>query len=215
MPTQRKVRPGEHLTGIVDGLGLANVHTILSQPANESLRKRPHPEILNPGEILVVPDLEPLKFTLATGKRHKLTIERPKAKLRATFTTFHGEPSGATNAEITPENKPTLNISLDAGKLETKIAPACTQALIKVKSPVDNKPDIHWHLRLGYLVRPEGDEGALARLRNLGYYRVVVSEADLRERRAAIEEFQCDQGLALSGALDEDTKAKIEEVHGC
>jgi peptidoglycan hydrolase-like protein with peptidoglycan-binding domain len=65
------------------------------------------------------------------------------------------------------------------------------------------------------LARIEGDEGAFARLRNLGYYRAVPADTDARERRAAIEEFQFDQGLTLSGTMDDDTRAKIEEIYGC
>jgi hypothetical protein len=214
MPEQRKVQPGEHLTGIAEELGLADTKTILSKSA-DSLSKRPHPEMLNPGETLTVPDLEPLKFTLATGKRHKLTIQRPKAKLRVTFDTFQGKATAATDAEVTLEGKPAEKQSLDSGKLEMKIAPACAQALVKVKSADDHRPEIHWRLKLGFLVRSESDEGALARLRNLGYYRAVASNAEPRERRAAIEEFQFDQGLTLSGTLDDDTKKKIEEIYGC
>jgi hypothetical protein len=36
-----------------------------------------------------------------------------------------------------------------------------------------------------------------------------------RERKSAIEEFQADQGIKLSGELDDATKAKIAEIHGC
>jgi hypothetical protein len=214
MPEKLKVQPGEHLTAIAERLGLPDTQIILSQSANSSFRDRPHPEMLNPGETLTVPDLQPVKFTLATGKRHKLTIRRPKAKLRVKLVTFQGKATIATEAEVTPDGEPAEKASLDAGKLEAKLPPACPQALVKVKSPDEGSPDVHWRLRLGHLVRSESDEGALARLRNLGYYRVVAKDADVRERRAAIEEFQFDQGLTLSGKLDDDTKKKLEEIHG-
>jgi hypothetical protein len=85
MPTQYKVKLGDHLTGIADGLGLPDTQTILSQSANDALGQRKHPEMLKPGETLTLPDLKLLKFTLATGQRHKLTIQRPKAKLCVSF----------------------------------------------------------------------------------------------------------------------------------
>jgi len=215
MPEQRKVQLGEHLTAIAERLGLPDTKTLLDMPANDSLADRPHPEILNPGESITLPDLEPVKHTLATGKKHKLTIQRPKVKLSVTLMTFQGKPTAATDAEVTPEGKPAEKVSLGGGKFETKIQATCAQALVKVTSPDAKKPDIHWKLRLGFLGRSETDEGALARLRNLGYYRVVPKDAEPRERRAAIEEFQFDQGLTQSGTLDDDTRAKIEEVHGC
>jgi cell division septation protein DedD len=215
MPEQYTIKAGDHLTAIADSLGLPDTQTILAQSANDALGKRPHPDMLNPGETLTVPDLEPLKFTLATGKRHQLTVNRPKAKLCVTFATFQGKPTAATSAEVTPESKPSEKVSLDSGKLEKKIPPTCPQAQVLITSPVAGKPDIHWRLRLGHLARIEGDEGAFARLRNLGYYRAVPADTDARERRAAIEEFQFDQGLTLSGTMDDDTRAKIEEIYGC
>jgi len=215
MATQYRVKAGDHLTGIADRLGLPDTQTILSQSGNDSLGKRKHPEMLDPGETLTLPDLKPLKFTLSTGKRHKLTIQRPKAELRVSFVTFQGKPTAATAAEVTPESKPVQKVSLDSGKLETKLAPTCEQALVKIAAPNDSRPDLEWRLHLGHLPRSESDEGALARLRNLGYYRVVREDADARERRAAIEEFQFDQGLTLTGEMDDDTKAKIEDLYGC
>jgi hypothetical protein len=215
VPTQYQVKAGDHLTAIAERLGFRDTQTILSQAANNSLSGRPHPEMLNPGETLSLPDLKPLTFSLATGKRHRLTIPRPKAKLCVAFVTFQGKATTASDAEVTPDGRPAQKLGLDSGKLETKIPPACGQAVVTIASGDDGKPDLEWHLRLGHLPRSEGDEGAFARLRNLGYYRVVPKDADARERRAALEEFQLDQGLTLTGELDDATRAKIEEVYGC
>lgn len=215
MPTQYKVKPGDHLTAIADRLGLEDTETLLSQPGNSALADRKRPEMLDPDEILAIPDLKPMTFTLATGQRHKLTVKRPKAKLCVGMVTFVGQPSSASAAEVTLEGKPPETKSLDGGKLDMPIAPACGRATIKLAASDESKPDIAWNLQLGHLPRVESDDGLLARLRNMGYYRTVADELDERERRSAIEEFQHDQGLTLTGQLDDDTKAKIEEVYGC
>jgi hypothetical protein len=215
MPEQRKVEPGDHLTGIAEKLGLPDTQTILLQSANADFRDRPHPEMLNPGETLSLPDLEPLKYTLATGKRHKLTIPRPKAKLCVAFTTFQGKPTAASQVELRLNGKAPEAISLSDGVLEEPISPTCPLAEVKMPASAEGKPEVHWRLRLGHMVRSEGDEGAFARLRNLGYYRVVPKAADARERRSAIEEFQFVQGLTVSGTLDDATRATIEDLYGC
>ena len=215
MPEQRKVGPGDHLTAIAERLGLPDTQTILAESANESFRDRPHPEMLNPGEILSLPDLEPVKHTLATGQRHKLTIQRPKAKLRVSFKTFSGKPTAAAQATLKLEGEAPEQISLDGGSLDKPIPPACPTAGVEMPAVAEGKPEIHWRLRLGHLLRSEGDQGALARLRNLGYYRAVPASADANERRSAIEEFQFAQGLTVTGTLDDETRAKIEEIYGC
>jgi hypothetical protein len=215
MPEKRNVEPGDHLTAIADQLGLEDTQTILSQPANADFANRPHPEMLNPGETLTLPDLEPVKYTLATGKRHTLTIQRVKAKLKVTFTSLAGKPSAATEVELKLDGKEPEQASLSDGQLEKPIPPTCPLATIKMPATAEGKPDIEWRLRLGYLVRSEGDEGVLARLRNLGYYRRVPREADERERRSAIEEFQFAQGLTVTGELDDDTRAAVVDLYGC
>jgi hypothetical protein len=215
MPTQYKVKPGDHLTAIADSLGLEDTDTILSQPGNSALADRKHPEMLSPDETLAIPDLKPRTFTLATGQRHKLTVKIPKAKLCVGLVTFVGQPSSAAQAEVTLEGKAPESKSLDDGKLELPIAPACAQATIKLAASDEHKPDVSWNLQLGHLPRAESDDGLFTRLRNMGYYRAVADELDARERRSAIEEFQRDQGLKLTGELDDDTKAKIEDVYGC
>jgi hypothetical protein len=215
MPTQYRVKPGDHLTAIADRLGLEDTQTLLSQPGNSALADRKHPEMLDPDETLAIPDLKPMTFTLATGQRHKLTVKCPKAKLCVGLVTFVGQPSSAGEAEVTLQGRSPETKSLDGGKLDMPIPPACGQATIKLASSDEHKPDVAWNLQLGHLPRIESDEGLLERLRNLGYYRAVADTLDERERRSAIEEFQHDQGLTLTGQLDEDTKAKIEEVYGC
>lgn len=66
--------------------------------------------------------------------------------------------------------------------------------------------------------------GQQQRLRNLGYFMgEVEGEDELEDEsesesddalRSAVEEFQCDQGLPLTGACDAATQARLVEVHG-
>jgi hypothetical protein len=215
VPGQRSIQAGDHLTKIAEQLGLPDTETILSLEANAPLRDRPHPEMLDPGELVTLPDVEPLQFTLATGKRHELTIHRLKPKLRVAFTTFAGRSVTATEAEVKCAGRPAETKGLADGELEMPIPPTCPLAEVELPASVEGRPAVRWRLRLGYLRRNESDEGAFARLRNLGYYRQVAKEAETRERRSAIEEFQFAQALPLTGTLDDATRAKIEEIYGC
>jgi peptidoglycan hydrolase-like protein with peptidoglycan-binding domain len=57
-------------------------------------------------------------------------------------------------------------------------------------------------------------KGAQQRLRHLGYYhRTPDGELDAATRRA-LEDFQRDHEIVISGELDDSTKAKLADSHG-
>ncbi len=57
-------------------------------------------------------------------------------------------------------------------------------------------------------------EGALLRLRSLGYYTAEPTPTLTPGAMAALRRFQADNGLAVTGELDDETAAKLEELHG-
>lgn len=216
MPKVHVVAPGEHLAAIATREGFGSVEPILQHGDNSALAGRPHPAILDPEEQVTIPDLAIKAFPVATGKRHKFVIKRLAVKLTVTMVTFRGTPTAATEAEVTASEEGPEPASLSGGKLEVPLSdPARPEAIVQVASAGEGLPDLRWELQLGGLGRSETDTGALARLRNLGYYRTVSADAEEREQRSAIEEFQKDQAMALTGRLDDATRAKIAEIHGC
>jgi len=62
----------------------------------------------------------------------------------------------------------------------------------------------------------ESPAGQRARLENLGYVAIGCdSPTDLETPSVwAIEEFQCEHGLTVTGECDPETQAKLVEVHG-
>jgi peptidoglycan hydrolase-like protein with peptidoglycan-binding domain len=60
-----------------------------------------------------------------------------------------------------------------------------------------------------------GVEAAQARLQNLGYELGNV-DGDLAEKtRGALETFQADQGIGVTGVLDGPTRERLTLAHGC
>ncbi|MFT3765203.1 MAG: type VI secretion system tip protein TssI/VgrG [Minicystis sp.] len=74
-------------------------------------------------------------------------------------------------------------------------------------------PKIQWHLTLADLPPMDTPHGVRRRLKNLGYYRVAPGQTGGAQTEA-IRAFQQDHGLDPTGELDDQTKAKIEELHG-
>jgi hypothetical protein len=75
--------------------------------------------------------------------------------------------------------------------------------------------DLKISLRIGHLDPINEPSGQVARLRNLAYYPAPVGEIDEKLFRAAVEEFQCEHGLTVTGICEASTQAKLEEVYGC
>ena len=75
--------------------------------------------------------------------------------------------------------------------------------------------DMEVPIRVGYMDPVEEVSGQQARLNNLGYDVGEVGTADEERMRLALEEFQFEQGLNVSGACDAQTRARLVEVHGC
>jgi hypothetical protein len=69
-------------------------------------------------------------------------------------------------------------------------------------------------VRIGDLDPVNEETGQMARLANLGYYRASLDKPDQDELLSAIEEFQCDNKLAVDGDCGPKTQAKLKEVHG-
>jgi len=74
-------------------------------------------------------------------------------------------------------------------------------------------------LGIGELDPIDTPSGQMHRLHNLGYEPgppvPPVTDEDRRRRRSAIEEFQCDQGLAVDGVCGPATQGRLLQVHGC
>jgi LysM repeat protein len=57
-------------------------------------------------------------------------------------------------------------------------------------------------------------EDALSRLKNLGYYTGEQDSVSCEEAIGAIARFQAEHDLPSTGVLDDETKAKLRDVHG-
>ncbi|MBL8241941.1 MAG: peptidoglycan-binding protein [Bryobacterales bacterium] len=209
------VRQGECLSRIADRYGFSDWRTIYNHPANSALRKkRPNPNILFPGDEIVIPAARVKEEQIATGRLHRFTVKSPRKFLRVVFKDAKGEPfrdepyaiqfsggrakRGATNgdglvAEPVAMEEATATLTI-AGRTLT--------------------------LNLGHL-NPNGDveeddlTGIQARLNNLGYTAGPNDGIYGRNTRAALALLQADEDLEPNGLPDEATLARLEKLHGC
>lgn len=230
-------QPGDHIPKIASRNGFQEVSAIWDHPQNATLKQTRQPCVLAPGDHVFLPDQKDLEFKLSTGKKHTIVVKRPKVRLRIAFKDASGRP--VTRTPRTLEcGKASLPFTLDGdGKLDQEI-PIETESARAVFDDGDVP------FLVGHLQPIDLPAGQLDRLNNLGYDVGIGveeteektgaaasssgdteagdgggsddDEADEAERllQSALEEFQCDNGLEVTGKLDGATRAKLLEVHG-
>jgi hypothetical protein len=208
------VMDGECLASIAAQYGFKDGKPIIDHPQNAELKKtRPDGNQLHPGDELFVPDPKPKTATLPTGARHKITVEFPTRLLRVAFLDGAGEPmagaayvlkAGGTELRGSLDGKGILEqkLPVDVTRAEVTIGEVKRTILIGHLNPIADAPD-------------GGATGAQARLSNLGYGPGKV-DGELGPKSAeAIKAFQAANGLEITGELDQATRQKLLEIHGC
>lgn len=212
------VKQGECLSQIARRYGFADYKTLYNHPDNADLKKkRPNPNVLRPGDVVHVPDLDKKEVDAATGQTHKFKVKLPKKALRLVLLDAAGQPIKGEDyvLEAGPDR---LTGKTDGdGKIDVPIGPTAVGGRLTVAGRI-------LVLNFGDLdpVDPEtGDpdakdwRGVQARLKNLGY---DVGPADGQwgpRTRAAIALFQHDHDLSIDGEPSAATLKKLEEAHGC
>jgi hypothetical protein len=210
MSANHTVAQGEHLTGIAEKYGFRDFQTIWDHPDNAKLKKaRVNPHVLHPGDTLVIPDKAIKNEFRATDKEHRFRVTSKPLMLRIALKDFDNEPIPKMPCVLTVAGT-AYNLTSDAnGIIETSIPKNAKEGTLNV-------PDlgIEHPIKIGFLDPLAEDSGWKARLVNLGYYPGAVGDVDDEQMRHAIEEFQCDHKLKVTGELDDGTHSKLKQEHG-
>jgi hypothetical protein len=209
MGTQHVVEQGEHLSRIAAAHGFRSFRTIWDHADNAALRQlRASPNILLPGDEVAIPDHARQQLPAATDRSHTFVVPSRALMLRIALLDFHARPRASLACRLEVAGRATDRVTSDAGLIEQAIPVDAESGLLDVAlSPLP--------LHIGHLDPVDCASGWQARLVNLGYLDCAIPCEDPLELRSALEEFQCDQGMPLTGAADADTLAALEAVHGC
>ena len=210
MSSNYTVVEGDHISKIAERNHFFDCTIIWDHAKNAALKtQRVNLNILYPGDTVFIPDKTPRKETRPTTRVHKFKVTPQPLQLKIEVRDFDGNPA---NLELK------YKVESDAGKLtlpsglfRKPILRAWENGTITVeKLAIQDVP-----LKIGWLDPVEYQSGQVARLNNLGYNAGVVEAPDDQQFRSAVEEFQCDNGLDVTGACDQATQDKLKEVHQC
>jgi hypothetical protein len=211
------VKQGEHLARIAELYGFLP-DTIWNDPANAELKKkRTNPNVLKEGDVITIPERKAKDVSGDTTKLHKFRMSTPTLKLRIVVEDWTFKP--------VKDSDYTLEIG---GIIEKKKTSG--EGLIERDIPASSELGTLWvadedlPVKVGHLDPEDELSGQKARLNNLGYDAGPPDDPieDLTDNspaalrfRSAVEEFQCDQKMHVSGTCDPATQAKLVKVHGC
>jgi hypothetical protein len=211
----RVVSAGETLVSIAEETGHF-WQTIWNDPANAALKEaRADPNVLVPGDRLTIPPLRLGVQACATARVHR--FRRKGIPVKVTFdvraddgTVFKGKPYtlrvGTTVYEGATD---------DAGRVEHFVAASARTGVLHVELGEEGYPDFaEWTLDIGGLLPIESVAGMQNRLTALGYDAGDPDGVLDDTVRAAIEAFQADEGLEVTGSAGAETIDKLRQLYG-
>ena len=199
------VRPGDCIMSIACRHGL--LWETLWNANYELRRKRNNPNVLFPGDVVVVPEGTPAEYLRPTDQKHAFVLHGTKAKFRLILERFN-IPLAHRRYILTVDGKSTTGMTDATGFLETAISPSAREG--NVVLPDDR---LECALDFGHLDPIEELNGVQQRLQNLGYYLGVLDGRLTDEMRAAIADFQSSVGLEATGDLTQATRDKLLQMH--
>ena len=201
------VKQGEHLSRIAEMYGFRDFNTIWNDGANASLKQKRDPNVLFPGDTIVIPDKKKRTESRVTGKTHTFVVRSKALRLHLRLHDENREPLANEKCEVVIDGVARTLTTKGDGSIDEAIPFLAEEGRLVVRNET-------YRVAIGHLDPIEEPSGQVARLANLGYYLGRSSEVDEYQLRSAIEEFQCDYGLTVDGEIGANTRAKLKEAHG-
>jgi hypothetical protein len=217
MMTTHVTRPGECFATIARDHGYAE-KDLYGHPDNAELKKlRPNAHMLNPGDVVSLPDKGPLRrVTAQVEMKNRFVVKLPTRELKVRLLDSKGKPIANETYAITIGDDLRSGQTDGDGYVVQTFQRRARVATIRIL-------DRTIALSFGELdplkdVPDSGASGARERLRNLGYDvgEDGAGDEDLDHgTRTALALFQHHAALEVTGTLDDATTAKLIELHGC
>jgi hypothetical protein len=207
------VKQGEYLALIAEKAGFRDALTVWNAPENAELRKRrQNPNVLYPGDVIFVPEKQQKTLSRSTDQHHVFVAKIDRLKLRVVLLDFDHRPLAGVPAILEVDGNKFELVSDSAGAYEQAVPRSAQHGRFRVE-----EFGIDFPLHIGELDPVENDSGWRARLINLGYYRGLLTDSGSVAEKFfgwALEEFQCDSDLKVTGIPDATTLARLKKLHG-
>lgn len=212
------VKSGECLSTIAASYGFKNWQTIYDHPDNAAFRtKRPNPNLIYPGDALFIPTKDDASALLKPGQTSVFVLRRAKRFVRIALKDAAQRALADEPYVLLVDGEPIASdTKTDAnGVVLCEVPPTATSAVLHIAG-------CGWDVEIAALnpldaeTADGGVSGAQGRLLNLGYAPGVIDGVLGTRTTQALRAFQSDHlPSAVTGTLDDATRSKLAEVHGC
>jgi LysM domain len=173
---------------------------------NAGLReRRPNPQVLHPGDVVVIPDDAGKEVTVPSGESRRFVLGGAKCHVSVTLADECGEPFADRKYRLKVGAQTFEGRTDPDGVVSHEVPPTSRQGELTLYGETDDDVTT-WRLDLGALDPIGTLTGVKARLRNLGY-RVGKLDDELDElTRDALRSFRAHSALSEGDALDDDLR---------
>lgn len=206
MPKSHTIEAGQGTESVAYDHGFF-WQTVWEFGANSGLRQnRPDPNILEEGDVLVVPDKRAKSEAGATNNRHRFRRKGVPSVLRVRLLDQH-KPRVDLGYSVAFGDKQIKGRTDDDGWIRCFLMPDVTQGVLTLETGEVYRFDVG-------TVRPvKSLRGVQNRLRNLGYYWGPIDGQMNDELRDGLSHYQAKQELPVTGEADAATIAALRSGH--
>ncbi|VUD46700.1 hypothetical protein TDB9533_00876 [Thalassocella blandensis] len=219
MAKTHTVKQGDTLSKIARQYGYFDYRKIYDHPDNEDFRElRDNPNVLFPGDKIVIPDKEAEVATLATSSTHTFQLLTPQQdKLSIKLQNIYGNAWDGKKAKLTLGDQVIEQVLDDSGVISVEIiddSQDCGFIELYLDEESD-EPTEKIEIKINHLDPVTENTGIQARLKNLGYDCGPIDGKIGKITKECIEAFQADNELVVDGIAGPNTQAKLKELYGC
>ena len=208
--TSYTIRAGDCLSQIAAERGF-DWRTIWNHGDNAELKQlRKDPNVLLPGDVVVIPDKAVREEPRPTDQRHRFVLKGQRTYLRLRLLR-HGRPRPGLRYVLHLDGQLLSGATDGDGRIVREIPATARQAELTLGDGEES-----YVLLLGDLDPLDTTPGTCKRLQNLGYGCGAGERPDETRMKPAVRGFQrrFHPPLAVDGIAGPKTRSKLEEVHG-
>jgi N-acetylmuramoyl-L-alanine amidase len=216
MPRNHTVKQGDCLSSIAKKYGFPDYKVIWDDGSNAQLKqKRKDPNILFPGDVVVIPDIDLKQVDKSTEQKHNFVLDVETVKLQLIVKDDEGKPYANCRYELKIDDKKFDGTTDGSGKIIQEIAPDASSGEVALYSKEGEAESVItvFKLELGHLDPVAEMTGIQARLNNLGFICGKVDGIIGPMTEDALKAFQAKNGLSVTGSADQATKDKLAQLH--
>jgi hypothetical protein len=230
MPTYYKVEQGDYLSKIARKYDFTDYKPIWNDPRNGALKqKRESPNVLFPGDVLVIPDKADKQIGKQTTQAHLFVVPNATVLLQIVLKDLDFKPLAGIDYVLNFNDKTTAASADASGLVQATVDISKSHAgTLTLRNP-KQALNVEAGVLVGNLNPVAMPSGQVARLNNLGYFAGKLATGDAMDQKqdiapkelahfkSAVEEFQCDHmgPGSVDGVCGTHTQKKLKEVYGC